>query len=648
MSDRFSRPLRPLSILALLGGLAAAALAPPSLADPIVVRLDATGASRSILHATLEMSVAPGELTLLYPKYIPGEHGPTGPVENLTGLSFTADGSSIRWRRDPVDMYTFHLTVPDGASHLTVNLDYLTPVQSGDFTSGVSTTADMAVINWNQVLLYPAGARASEVRCRPSLLLPEGWHAFTAMEPASGNGRARSGSVESVPRVGKAIRFEEVSLETLVDSPVLAGRYVRREPLSPGQTPAHFLDLVADNEAALAIEDDALDAFRNLIAQAGILFGSHHYRHYDFLLTLSDHTAHFGLEHHESSDDRTGAAMFTEPDAFLMAAGLLPHELVHSWNGKFRRPSGLATPDFEEPMKTTMLWVYEGLTTYLGDLLTARSGLWSIDEYREYLAFSAAHLDHRTGRTWRPLIDTATAAQILYGGPGDRTSWRRGVDFYREGELIWLDVDTRIRELSGGKKSLDDFVRAFYGIEDGVVAVRPYRFEDVVAALNDVAAADWASFLRKRLDRTGVGAPLDGLERSGWRLVYGDKRSHYQEVWEKRRHRVEEMFSIGITVNDQARITDVLKDSPADRAGVAAGMKVIAVNDLAYTAERLREAVKGTPEAGGLTLLTERSEVFASVRLEYKGGARYPELERIPDADDGLAAILAAREGPTR
>ncbi len=607
------------------------ALSPDCLAvGPISIRVDATDAPRNVLHTRMVLPVKAGPLTLLYPKYIPGEHGPSGPIANLAGLMFKVNGRQLPWQRDPVDMWAVHLQVPDGVMSLAVTLDFLAPVGGGQFTSGGSTTPLLAVINWNQLLLYPEGSRAHTLRYQPSLVLPAGWKYATALQANSSNGTETG--------------FEAVSLETLIDSPVIAGVNLKRYDLAPGKALAHDLNVLSDVPQATVVDDKVLAHLRELVTQAGLLFRSHHYRHYDFLLTVSDHTAHFGLEHHQSSDDRTGENLFLDRDVLLVGSGLLPHEFVHSWNGKFRRPQGLATPDYEEPMQTQMLWVYEGLTSYLGNLLTARSGLWLGQDYRDYLAFSAAEQDHRLGRAWRPLQDTATGAPFTYGSPRDRSSQRRRTDFYREGELIWLEADALIRKHSHGRRSLDDFVARFYGIDDGNMDVHPYTFEDVVSNLNAVQAYDWAGFLRQRLDRTDPGAPLGGLKLLGWRLAYGDTMSAYQKASEKRSQSVTALYSIGINLNAKDRITDVLADSPAARAGLAAGMKLIAVDQRAYTPERLRAVIKTSPTAHQLTLLTEQAGQFQSFNISYDGGLRYPYLERIADSRDGLSRVIKARK----
>ena len=414
---------------------------------PTLLTVDARDASRRIVHATLKIPARPGPLTLLYPKWIPGEHGPTGPIVDLAGLKMSAAGQSILWRRDPVDNFTFLIEVPSGADAVDVTLDSLLPTDPNGFTSMASSSANLAVISWNTLLLYPKGATANAVSYAAHLKVPDGWKFATALP--------------LVNESADGIEFGPVTLETLVDSPVIVGRYFRTFDLSPGGSTPQRLNIVADSAAALEMKSEDQARFAKLVAEANALFGAHHYRKYDFLLTLSEQVAHFGLEHHESSDNRAPERMLIDEELRKGWAVLLPHEMTHSWNGKYRRPAGLATPDFQQPMKDELLWVYEGLTEYLGAILTARCGLWNPTNYLEDLAISAATLDHQRGRDWRPLADTTDAAAVLYTARQEGASWRRGVDFYPEGALIWLEADVTIRERTQGKRSLDDFCQRF-------------------------------------------------------------------------------------------------------------------------------------------------------------------------------------------
>src|SRR5262245_38136756 len=437
------------------------AKAPEKPAGKVTLAVDASEAPRKIFHARLTFDVSPGPLTLQYPKWLPGEHGPTGPISDLAGLKITAGGKDVAWRRNLTEMYNINLEVPAGTSTLEVALDFLSPANEAGFSSAASATEQLAVISWNQMLLYPKGSNPNTISYTASLRLPAGWKFGTALPVA------REGA--------DTVDFAPASLVTLVDSPVLIGAYFRKVALNEERRES--INIAADSAAALQASADQITHWKNLVDEANALFGAHHYRHYDFLLTLSNHTAHFGLEHHESSDNRVSERSLTDADENLLMAGLLPHEMTHSWNGKYRRPSGLATPDYQTPMQGDLLWVYEGLTEYIGAIPTPRSGLTTADQYRELLADTAADMDHRAGRAWRPLQDTADAAQILYGTGGPWESWRRSVDFYPESELIWLEADVLIRQQTQGKKSLEDFCKTFHGGQSGPPAVVPYTFD---------------------------------------------------------------------------------------------------------------------------------------------------------------------------
>lgn len=448
---------------------------------PITLSVDATDTARQILHARLRIPASPGPLTLVYPKWIPGEHGPTGPITDLVGLKMSAAGKPVEWHRDVEDMYAFQIEVPAGADSLEVALDFLLPPNTGERAADSSATAQLLNIGWHQLLLYPKGSKANEIQFATRLRLPTGWKLGTAL-PVAGESAGE-------------FTFAPVSLETLVDSPLIAGRYFRTVDLTPGGKPAHLLHMVADSEAALEIKPEDAAHFSHLVAETGALFGARHYLKYQFLLTLSEHTGFYGLEHHESSDNRVGEKFLTDEDAMKLDGDLLPHEMVHSWNGKHRRPAGLATPDFQKPMNGELLWVYEGLTSYLGEVLATRSSLWTNATFLEELANSAAMLEHRAGRQWRPLADTTVAAQLLYPARTEGGAWRRGVDFYREGDLIWLETDVILRQQTQGRRSLNDFCKKFFGGESGPPTVVTYTLDDIVAALSEIAPHDWRQFL---------------------------------------------------------------------------------------------------------------------------------------------------------
>ncbi len=624
--------------IALLFALAwgAASLPAATPPQPIRITVDLREAPRRIFHAQLEIPAAPGRLTLVYPKWLPGEHAPSGPIADLAGVKFTAAGKPLPWRRDDVDMYAYHCEVPAGANTVEVTLDYLSPSGTGSFSTSPAATAQLAVLSWNTLLLYPRGSRSDEFTYTARLRLPASWKFSTALEVA----KESAGEIE----------FQPVSLTTLVDSPVIAGAYLRAIPLTPGESPTHQIDAAGDSAAAVAMSPELVARYKQLVAETGPLFGARHYQHYRFLLSLSDYLHPFGLEHHQSSDDRAPERMLLDPDLRYIYGDLLPHEFVHSWNGKYRRPAGLDTPDFQQPMRGELLWVYEGLTQYLGNVLAGRSGLWTPEQYRENLAWVAGYLDHRPGRTWRPLADTAIAAQLLYGAREQWAAWRRGVDFYDESELIWLEADATIRRESKGRRSLDDFCRRFFGGSSGPPAVVPYTFDDVVKAMNEVTAHDWQSFFRARLDATAPRAPLGGIEGSGWRLVYNEIPNEHIRATEETSKIIDVQFSLGLILkHDEASredgvIEDVIPASAAAQTGIAPGMKLFAVNGRRWSPMVLREALraaKGSTEP--IELLVENAEYFKTYRVDYHEGERYPHLARDLAQPDLLGEIIRAR-----
>jgi predicted metalloprotease with PDZ domain len=575
-------------------------------------------------------------MTLLYPKWIPGEHGPTGPIENLVGLEIKSGGQTIRWRRDDVNLYAFHIDVSAAATSLEIRFDVLSPPETSGFSSGSSATPALAVLNWNQLVLYPEGSSPDSIQYQTSLRVPRAWKYGTALPIDR----------ES----GDDIDFKPASLTTLIDSPLSMGRYYRTVGIGTENGVAHYVHFAGDSEESVNVPDELIEHYKNLVKETGELFQSRHYRDYHFLVTLSDHVASFGLEHHESSDDRVKERTLIEDSGRTAEASLLPHEFVHSWNGKFRRPNGLVSGNndggYNTPMKGELLWVYEGLTNYLGEVLAARSGLWSATDYRDGLAATAAQMDSRAGRAWRPLEDTAVFAQVLYDTGSDYQSYRRSTDYYPEGSLIWLEVDTMIRQLSHGAKSLDDFCRTFEGGPGGGPAMKPYSFEDVVAALNGVVAYDWASYFHERLQSTSPHAPVGGIERGGWKLVYTVEPSHWWKAYEEQHKRVDLSYSLGIMVKEDGTILDVAYDGPAHMAGVTPSTKLIAVNTRAFSPAVLRDAVKETAsKQDGVDLLIQSGEFFEVHHVAYRGGPRYPSLMRNDAVPDVLTQVISARAG---
>jgi predicted metalloprotease with PDZ domain len=593
----------------------------------IELNVDARDVGRKLLHAQMRIPASPGALTLVYPKWIPGEHGPTGPITDLVGLHVSAGGNPVVWRRDDVDMYAIHVDVPAGADAVEVALDFLSPASLSGFSSAASATPHLALLTWNQLLLYPQGTKSDEVTFKPSLRLPSGWKYGTSLA-----------TVRDTP---DRIEFAPVSLTLLVDSPVLAGEYFRVVPLDSSARSV-VLDIAADSTAALAITPEVTEALRRLVTQSDALFGARHFDRYHFLLTLSDHVAHFGLEHHQSNDTRMAERALIDETLRRLALRVLSHEYAHSWNGKYRRPLGLATPSYQEPMQGELLWVYEGLTQYLGNLLAVRSGLWTPQQYRERLASSAAELDHRPGREWRPLVDTTVGAQLHYNAPREWASYRRAADYYDEGWLIWLEADMLIRQQSQDRRSLDDFCRRFHGGASGPPAVKTYTFDDVVRTLNEVQPYDWRTFLMDRVTSTGSRAPLGGIESSGYRLVYNDTNNQYLEDRADADELTDATSSIGLRVKDNGDLQDVIPGTPAYEAGIAPGMKLIAINGRRFTADVFRDTLLATSTTPAtLTLLIESNDFFTQHTFQYGKGLQQPHLERDSSKPDLLEKHIA-------
>jgi predicted metalloprotease with PDZ domain len=601
---------------------------PRDLAYPGVLRLavDATDLPHAIfaVHETVPVSGA-GPLTLLYPKWLPGNHSPTGPIDKLAGLMITAGGKPVAWKRDPVDVYAFHLDVPTGVSSLDLDFQFLSPVSTRE--GRVMMTPDMLSLEWNTVALYPSGYFSRQVQVEASVKVPDGFTLATALE------------VSSVS--GPVTRFKAASLETVVDSPLIAGRNFKTIDLDPGGPVRVSLDVIADRPENLIVRPDQIVAHRALVQQSYRLFGSHHYGHYDFLFSLSDKLGGIGVEHHQSSENGVDPKYFNDWDASPAGRDLLAHEYTHSWNGKFRRPADLWTPSFNVPMRGDLLWVYEGQTQYWGFVLAARSGLLTRQQTLDAIAVTAATYDYRVGRQWRSLEDTTDDPVIAMRRPLSWLSWQRSEDYYSEGQLIWLDVDTLIRQLSGGKRSLDDFAKGFFGVRDGSFDVDTYSFDDLVAALNAVQPNDWNAFLRARLDGHGPGAPLDGLARGGYRLIYTGAPTEYLSSVEIRRKSTDLSFSLGMVIGKDASLTDVMWDGPAFKAGLTEGTQIVAVNGEAYAAEDLKQAIRMAKSGTApIELLVKNKETFRTVRIDYHDGLRYPRLERLAGPPASLDEIL--------
>jgi predicted metalloprotease with PDZ domain len=601
-------------------------------AGMLTVNVDLSDAGKRIFRSHETIPVKSGALTLFYPKWIPGEHAPSGPVENVSGLIIRANGKQLPWRRDLRDMFTLHLDVPEGVSQLDLEFEFLSPGdgEGSNFGASASATPDLVDMEFNQVAFYPAGYYTRQIQIQPTVELPEGWKFGSALQVDS--------------QSGNTTHFKPVSFNNFVDSPLIAGANFNRVDLTPSGGTSVHLNVVGDSAKAVKLTDKQLQQQRDVVKQTNLLFGAHHYDHYDFLLTLSDHTGHFGLEHHQSSDDRLPADFFTDDDMHLWAASLMPHEFVHSWNGKFRRPADLWTPNFNVPMQDDLLWVYEGLTDYWCGVLTARAGLWTPDQYRDSIANIAADMTYRTGRAWRSLQDTADAAPLTYYGSDSWLNWVRDTDFYPEGQLLWLDIDTKIRELSGGKHSLDDFAHAFYGMDNGSYVTKTYTFDDVVNTLNQVQPFDWKTFLRERLDYTGGELPEHGIERGGWKLVFTDTQGQAEKAYEGIRHVANLSYSIGLIVNQNGRIADVQWNGPAFQAGLVPGLSIVAVNGRDFSLDSLKDAIDAAKTSQApIELLVKNVDVYSTVKIHYHGGSRYPHLVR-GDGKDVIGAIVAPRK----
>ena len=594
-------------------------------AGTISLLVDITNVNDRVFNVHETIPVRPGKMTLLYPQWLPGTHSPSNSVGDLAGLVLTAGGQRVNWVRDSVNMYAFHITVPAGISTLDAEFQFLGPLNPK--RGRISST--FADLTWNSVLLYPAGYFSRRIQFAPSVRLPEGWKFACALEAKS--------------QEGSVVHFKDTTLNTLVDSPLYAGVNFKRVDISSGPDNQVFLDLFADKPADLEYTPEEMQYHKNLVIEAQKLFASHHYDHYDFLLTVSDTIGGKGLEHHQSSEDGSNAKYFTDWPANVGSRGLLPHEYTHSWNGKFRRPADLWTPNFNVPMQNSLLWVYEGLTDYYGNVLAARSGMRTADQARDVWAQIAANFEISPGRTWRTLDDTTNQPIIsAHGAVGEEwPSWQRSFDYYPESDLIWLDADTKIRELSGGKKSLDDFARLFFGIDNGSYITRTYSFSDLVTALNTVQPFDWGGFLRARVYDLDPKVPENGFTDGGYRLVYNDTQSEWMKHQDPARG-INFATSLGFSLNGEGNLDDVWWDSLAFKAGITPDMQLTAVNDQKYSADVLRQAILSAEKAAApIKLLLKRGDTFVTINLDYHGGLRYPHLERVEGSEDRLDAILA-------
>ena len=606
---------------------------PKDRAYPGELRLDvdATDVARRIVHVHETVTGVGADTVLLYPKWLPGNHSPEGPIDRVAGLRITTQGKPVAWVRDRVDVFAFRVHPDAGVTSIDVEFDYLTPTSAK--VGEASISREMLFIDWNTVLLYPAGYFVRQIPVQVSLRLPEGWQSATALETASGS--------------GGRISYKRTDVETLIDSPLYAGRYAKRIELNPGGAAPVYLNLFADRPELIDYKPEQLEAHRALVQQAARLFGSHHYSHYDFLYSIGDQIEQKGLEHHQSSENGTDPETFTDWDKTAWERDLLAHEYTHSWNGKFRRPADLWTPDYNVPMQNSLLWVYEGQTQYWGTVLAARSGLRTRQQALDNIADTAAYYENQSGRQWRALQDTTNDPIINPRRPQSWGDWERFEEYYDEAGLIWLEVDTLIRERSGGKRSLDDFARAFFGINDGSRTVVTYTFDDVVKALNAVEPYDWSAYLRARLDGTGQPAPLEGMQRGGYKLVYKDTQTDYQKAIEGQRGRTYLSYSLGLVIDEKSHkgsLLEVAWNSPAFRAKLTEGMEILAINGIAYDSDVLKDAIRAAQASGTpIELIVKNGDRFTVASIDYRGGLRYPRLERDASVPARLDDILTPR-----
>ncbi|CTP82398.1 M61 family metallopeptidase [Xanthomonas graminis] len=622
--------MAPLLLAATAAFQAAAQTAPPQdvpFAGTLKIDVDATDLAHRIFRVRTTIPAKPGPMTLLYPQWIPGNHSPTGPIDKLAGLVIKANGQVLPWKRDQFDVYAFKVEVPPGASELVAEFQFLS--SQGDGQGRVMMTPEMLNLQWNTTALYPAGTYARNIKAQASVTLPPGWSYATALETAT--------------RVGDTVTFKPIDFDDLVDSPMFAGKYYKRIALDAGGKAPVYLNVFADEAKSLDAKPEQIKAHAALVQQMDKLYGARHFDHYDFLLALTEKLGGIGLEHHRSSENSGPLNYFTEWDKSWDRHDLLSHEFNHSWNGKYRRGADLATPNFNVPMGDSLLWLYEGQTQFWGEVLAARSGLWTQPQARDVLADVAATYQRgRPGLAWRALQDTTNDPTMSLRRPRAYRSYQMSEDYYSGGQMLWLEIDAKLRELSGNKRSIDDFAKAFFGMHDGAWDVNPYTFEDIVATLDGVARYDWAPFLRSRVD--GHGPLVGGIEASGWKLVYTDQPNEAIKTYEATKKGVSLTYSLGLSLDDKGSVQDVLWDGPAFDAGIIADNSIVAVNGREYSADAIKEAITSAKGAAApIELLVKRGNRYDTLRIAYHGGLQYPHLERIAGKPDRLSALYKAR-----
>jgi len=591
----------------------------------MTLNVDATDTEQGIFRVTQTIPVASsGPMTLNFPKWLPGNHAPRGQIEKLAGLTIRAGGKLLSWSRDPLDVYAFRVDVPAGARQLDIDFQFLSATEEDQ--GRIVVSPEIINLQWQSVSLYPAGWATRQIPVAATLTIPNGWQAATALRPTSSS--------------GARLAFPPVDYETLIDSPVLAGKYFRAEPLGHNVT----LNIVADEAKYLAATPAQIEVHRRLVDQAVKLFGSRPFDHYDFLLGLTERIGTIGLEHHRSSEN------FANPEYFIdWASGpgrrnLLAHEFSHSWVGKYRRPAGHMVPDFSTPLNDELLWIYEGQDQFWGYVLGARAGLFSKIDTLDALAAIAAGQDVRTGRNWRDLADTTNDPVITPRRPKGWISYQRSEDYYNDGLLIWLEVDALLRAQTGGVKGMDDFARAFFGGQDGDFRPRSFTFDDVVATLNTIVPYDWAGLLVRRTTEETASAPLEGFNRGGYRLVYVEEPSLYFRDKERRAGEIDLSFSIGLTIGKGGKVNTVVWDGPAFNAGLTSAAEIVAVNGRVYSDQGLMDAIS-TAKGGSepIRLIVRTGSHVREIPIRWNGGLRYPRLAKATPGDSSLDLLLRPR-----
>ncbi len=599
----------------------------------IDLKIDASDVTTGAYRVTETIPVAPGttKLTLMLPEWLPGNHSPDGLIAELAEVRFFAGGKPLTWKRDPVEVFAFHVDVPAGTAEVVAKLIHTSPLRESE--GRITMTREMLNLQWEKMSLYPAGHYVRQIKIKPAVTFPKGWQVFTALD-----GKTQSGDT---------VTWDVTDYETLVDSPIFAGIYAQRHDL--GQNV--YLDIVADKPELLVTKPENIAVYRNLVDEAVLNFGTKHFDHYDLLLALTDRMGGIGLEHHRSSENQYEPKTLSEWAAGDWDRNVVPHELVHSWDGKFRRPAKLWTPDYRQPMQDNLLWVYEGQTQFWGYILAARSGVQSKDMVLAMIARDAGGFTQTPGRDWRSVEDTTLDPIMADRKPKPFSSLTRNEDYYTEGALVWLEAEAIIREGTGGKKGMDDFAKAFFGLRDGDWGTVPYEFEDVAATLNGIYPYDWAGFLKTRLQTPGQPAPLGGIERGGYKLVWKAEPNIYDKARMAEGKFISLNHSLGIAIDRDGKITASRWDGPAFRAGLVSGMQIVAVNGTAYDQDTIKAAVTAAKgNAKPIELLVKRDDTYTTIKIDYRDGLRWPWLERAVTgkAVAGLDLLLAPRRAAAK